>query len=586
MKSNYISLLKSYKLCLKIAQNRGGAFKKTLGFYIATYVLQGFCFIMFYPFIKALFDKSFQNALMWLGWIFICFILSIFSRFKASAFDHAKEPENVKISHDLRVKIGKKLRSMPFEKLYNYRTGELNSILSSGVEESIVMLGMIWGMILEAIIIPSMIIIFAFIINYKLAILLLLIFPFILPLYRYKRRINLEEKQALRAANSKLESDIIEYIQGISVLRSLNLVGINAKMLNESIEKVKFEQEKGAMQSSFAVVGVSMVVQIALLCCLALGAYFVQEKSLEISGLIVLMVWMNRVYELLSYFLSYVSIIDLVDVSFGNIEKLLAIKDLEIKDEKIPNKFDIEFQNVSFGYENSKELALKNVSFSVKEKTLTAIVGDSGSGKTTITKLLTRYADPQNGSIKIGTIDIKNMKNEELMKHISVVFQDVYLFDDTIFYNIKMANPKATDSEVINAAKSAFCHEFIEKFPDGYNTKVGEIGGKLSGGEKQRISIARAILKNAPIIILDEPTSALDTQSELAVQKALNELTKNKTIIIISHRLSTITGANQILVMQNSQIIENGTHEELLAKNGKYAKMLVASNSLKEWNIG
>ena len=216
---------------------------------------------------------------------------------------------------------------------------------------------------------------------------------------------------------------------------------------------------------------------------------------------------------------------------------------------------------------------------------MTALVGHSGCGKTTITKMIMRYADPKNGSIKIGGVNIQNMTPENLMKNISVVFQDVYLFDDTIMNNIRMANPKATDKEVENAANSAYCHEFITRLPNGYNTKIGDIGGSLSGGERQRISIARAILKNAPIVILDEPTAALDTQSEVAVQSAIDKLVEDKTVIVIAHRLSTIAGADMILVIDNGEVVESGTHDELVKTNGKYFNMWSAQQRIKDWHI-
>jgi ATP-binding cassette subfamily B protein len=199
--------------------------------------------------------------------------------------------------------------------------------------------------------------------------------------------------------------------------------------------------------------------------------------------------------------------------------------------------------------------------------------------------MIMRYADPQSGTIKIGGVNIKNMTPEDLMKNISVVFQDVYLFDDTIINNIRMANPNATDKEVEDAANSAYCHEFISRLPQGYETKVGDIGGSLSGGEKQRISIARAILKNAPIVILDEPTAALDTESEVAVQRAIDKLVEDKTVIVIAHRLSTIAGADTILVVDNGQIVESGTHDKLVKENGRYFSMYSAQQRIKDWHI-
>ena len=275
-----------------------------------------------------------------------------------------------------------------------------------------------------------------------------------------------------------------------------------------------------------------------------------------------------------------------MEAGFRNIKKLLDVKEFEIeKPIQKPKNFDITFDNVSFNYDSNNQNVLQNLSLNIKENSLTAIVGPSGSGKTTITKLIMRYADPLSGDIKIGNINIRQMKQHTLMSYISVVFQDVYLFDDTILNNIKMGKPNATKEEVLVASKAAFVHEFVSRLPKGYDTKVGEIGGSLSGGERQRISIARAILKDSPIVILDEPTSALDTQSEVAVQAALDELIKNRTVIVIAHRLTTISHANNILVIEDGKLKESGTHEDLVSLKGKYYSMFEAQQRVKEWNI-
>ena len=215
---------------------------------------------------------------------------------------------------------------------------------------------------------------------------------------------------------------------------------------------------------------------------------------------------------------------------------------------------------------------------------MASIVGPSGSGKTTMTKLMMRYADPQRGMIRIGGADIRNMTQEYLLSQFAVVFQDVYLFDESIIENIRMAKPDADDEAVKEAAKAAYCHEFIERLPHGYETGVGDIGGSLSGGERQRISIARAILKDAPIVILDEPTAALDTESELAVQKAIDALVRDKTVIVIAHRLSTIAGADKILVIEAGKLVEQGAHKALLDKKGRYHDLWQAQLRTKAWN--
>lgn len=239
--------------------------------------------------------------------------------------------------------------------------------------------------------------------------------------------------------------------------------------------------------------------------------------------------------------------------------------------EALPNALlGITFENVHYHYDANPEPILRGVSLHIPERALTALIGHSGCGKTTLIRLIMRYADPQQGRILIGGTDIRALTQEDLMRQISVVFQDVYLFDDTIANNIRLGKADATDAEIEAAAR---CHDFIMAMPEGYQTRVGDIGGKLSGGEKQRISIARALLKNAPIIILDEPTAALDTESEVAVQQAIDALVQDKTVIVITHRLSTVSGAQQIIMLSGGQVAESGTHSELLAQNGVYRRL-------------
>ena len=273
----------------------------------------------------------------------------------------------------------------------------------------------------------------------------------------------------------------------------------------------------------------------------------------------------------------YISLYHLIGQGKISAERIIEVLDAPVlpvlAPPQTPQDAGVCFEHVSFRYLGRSKNALTDISFTAPAGSLTALVGGSGCGKTTLIRLIMRYADPQQGRILIGGSDIRALTQEDLMRQISVVFQDVYLFDDTIANNIRLGKADASDAEIEAAARTARCHDFIMAMPEGYQTRVGDIGGKLSGGEKQRISIAHALLKNAPIIILDEPTAALDTESEVAVQQAIDALVQDKTVIVITHRLSTISGAQQIIVLSGGQVAESGTHSELLTQNGVYRRL-------------
>ena len=585
-KNQFTSMYTIYKLTLELSGKYESGFKKSLVYFTLAFVFQGLAFGLFYPLLLAMFADSLMmsDIMLYLGLMVLFSLLSFWAKWKGHDFDYSGKI--VDVTHELRTKLGTALREMPQEKLSTYKTGELNSVFSSNVDESVLHMGMVASMFLQIVVVPITLIVVTFFVDYRLALVMLAMLPLAIPLYSWKRREAHEEKSEYNQANGALESDFIEYIQGLPVLKAVNKVGVNAKKLQDSIANVKKVQKQGLYKGQIPFVLMGVLIEITLLAIVFIGAFFVLDNTLSFITLAAAVIVISRLAEPLSIFLGVVSVFDLMDSAFKRIKSILAIESLKVhKPLKAIKTYDIEFENVSFAYHNQPTYALKNVSFAMPNKTMTALVGHSGCGKTTITKMIMRYADPKNGSIKIGGIDIKNMTPENLMKNISVVFQDVYLFDDTIMNNIRMANPNATDKEVENAANSAYCHEFITRLPDGYNTKIGDIGGSLSGGERQRISIARAILKNAPIVILDEPTAALDTESEVAVQSAIDKLVEDKTVIVIAHRLSTIAGADMILVIDNGEIIEKSTHDELVKVNGKYFNMWSAQQRIKDWHI-
>jgi len=586
MSEKVSSLAKSYKTTIEIADNKASALKKSYLLYIFSFIFRGLAYAMFFPLLSVMFSEIFilNDALLWFSLILISTSVSLTLQWLALHFNYSSDLTDV--THNLRIKLGNKIKTMPLQRLNKYRTGELNSILASSVDHSVLHMGIVAGMGFEAFIVPVVIILATFFINAKMAISMLIAFTIAIPIYKWSRRKTKKEKNDNTNIHSILEADTIEYLQGLPVLRSINQVGKNAKNLQDSIAQARDVQKRGTLGATFPMIVMNTLIEFVFLMVLSLGALWITDTTISIATVVALLVILGRTSEPLANFLAIAGMLDMMEAGFKHIQGVLSQKDLKIEQPiQTPEVFDIEFNNVDFNYLGYETKAMDDVSFTIKENSLTAIVGPSGSGKTTITKLIMRYDDPSNGSIKIGGVNVKNMPQVQLMSYISVVFQDVYLFDDTILNNIRMGDSKASDEEVYNAAQKAYCHEFIQRLPNGYDTKVGEIGGNLSGGEKQRISIARAILKDAPIVILDEPTSALDTQSEVAVQNALDELIVNKTVIVIAHRLSTISHANTILVMEDGKIKEQGSHQALVAKKGKYYSMFEAQQRIKQWHI-
>jgi ATP-binding cassette, subfamily B, bacterial IrtB/YbtQ len=586
-RTEYTTFKETYEAGKEIAGKYAGSYKLTLVYYIIAYVMQGLVYLSIYPLFRALFSSPVdkEGAWKWLGLMAAFALINGLARWNAHDFDYTDKIAEV--MHTMRVKLGQKLRTMPLEILNSYKTGDLNSSLSSSVDESVMMMGMISGVFLEIVVTPTVVVLGTFFIDWRMALIMLAVIPLAVPLYHLKRKSAIDDKTNLALASSELESDIIEYIQGLPVLRITNQVGHNASQLQTGIVDVRDIQRASLWGSNILLMALDMLIIAALIFISVMGSIWVGEGTISIAAVAALLIIVSRLMEPLSLFLAITTALDIMVAGFRRVKSIMGIEPLEVMEpRKMSESFDVQFNNVIFSYLGQEEQVLQSVSFSIPKESMTAIVGSSGSGKTTITKLMMRYGDPIDGSITIGGVDIRRMSQEELLSIFAVVFQDVYLFDESIIENIRMAKPDASDDEVMEAAKSAYCHEFIERLPDGYDTMVGDIGGSLSGGERQRISIARAILKNSPIVILDEPTAALDTESEVAVQKAINTLVEDKTVIVIAHRLSTIAGADQILVIDNGKLVEEGTHNDLLVLQGKYYAMWSAQQRTKKWHMG
>ena len=403
---------------------------------------------------------------------------------------------------------------------------------------------------------------------------------FMLVISHYSRKNSPVEAQA----NRDMTGAVVEYARGLAVVKSFGKSGAAMDAVSDAIEdskKIHLKIEWGYIPGNAlhllalkcGSVGLAMA---AMLMCLA--------GEMDFSVMLMFVFFSFSVFASLEPISDSAHTLGVIDDAMNQLDALKGenLIDADGSDIK-PEHYDIEFKNVNFGYDSRQ--ILKNVSFSIPEKTSTAIVGPSGSGKTTICSLLARFYDPQSGNISVGGHDLKEFTCDSLLANISMVFQNVYLFNDTVRANICFGKPDATEDEMIEAAKKARCHDFIMSLPKGYDTVVGEGGGTLSGGEKQRVSIARAILKNAPIIILDEATASIDPENEHLIQQAISELTKGKTVITIAHRLATVENADRILVVDDGTIAECGTHEELIKRDGIYKRFTEIREKAEGWHI-
>ncbi|WP_044566333.1 ABC transporter ATP-binding protein [Anaerococcus provencensis] len=395
---------------------------------------------------------------------------------------------------------------------------------------------------------------------------------------------NFQKKIYLRTKKIKIkeDEDINEYLDTIKTLKAYNSLEETLTKLERDIEDSKdanIKNEKGV--GSLTTIA-SMILRIGLPLMSLVGSYLFLNGNLEIDTFLIFLFVGTRIFDPLELALVNYNGLQIASVSGENILRLLNAEPMKGEEDlKVSN--NIEIRDLSFSYKESK--VLDDVTLDINENELTAFVGYSGSGKSTLVKLISRFYDPDEGTIKIGGIDLAKADPYKLMDKFSVVFQDVYLFKDTIYNNIKFGNEDASKDEIINAAKMAGAYDFIIKKENGFDTMIGQGGATLSGGEKQRISIARAILKDAPIILLDEATSSLDPENELIIQEAISNLIKNKTVIVVAHKLRSVMGADKIVVLNKGKVEEVGKHEELIKNNGLYKDLWNYQEKSKEWKI-
>lgn len=392
------------------------------------------------------------------------------------------------------------------------------------------------------------------------------------------------------ASDTDVVEKVLEYVQGISEVRGYNLTGKTSQKLNAAIDenkRINTEMELKfvpLMQTQNGIIKLTGVVMTLL------SIYFYLQGSMILLNCIGMIICSYLVLDSLGTAGNYSSLLRVVDIGVDKVQVILDLPQMDIDGKEItPKNYDVELKNVDFYYDKNlssdKSKIIDNVSVHIPEKTTTAIVGPSGGGKTTLCHLIARFWDVDKGTITLGGKNVKSYSMDSLMKNFSFVFQNVYLFQDTIANNIRFGQEDAPMEKVIEAAKKACCHDFIMALPDGYETVIGEGGASLSGGEKQRISIARAIMKDSPIIILDEATANVDPENEKELMEAIDALTKEKTIFMIAHRLKTVRNADRILVLDNGRIVQQGKHEELLRQDGIYKRFIQSRELAASWKL-
>jgi ATP-binding cassette subfamily B protein IrtB len=421
-------------------------------------------------------------------------------------------------------------------------------------------------------------------INWKLALAAALVIPLSLPLAWISILIITRVGKKHQKSRVDAASRMIEYIQGVRLIKAFNLGGARFERLEKTFRRLKSLSIRLEAGAGPTMVLASFVLHGGLTLIMLYGFHLLLAGEISIPVYIMFLVLGARIYEPVLFALVFFAELNYFKLGADRIENLRRTLPLpEGSGNDIPDSHDIEFRDVTFRYHDVPTLA--NMSLKIPAGSLTALVGPSGSGKTTLTRLIARFWDVDEGEILIGGKNIRSCRTDDLLSNISVVFQDVYLFNDTLWNNIRIGRPDASRDEIVAAARAARCHDFIERLPDGYETMVGEGGSTLSGGEKQRISIARALLKDAPIVLLDEATASLDPENELFIQEAIDDLVKNKTVVVIAHRLHTIARADKIVVIDQGNVVEEGRHEELLARDGLYKSLWDEQQRIKGWKF-
>lgn len=489
------------------------------------------------------------------------------------------------VTGQLRIDLADHLRKQTLGYFNQNSSGYLINTLTNDVSSFEGVLSHALSFIMKTVTLCALILIGTFFINWKLALAECIVLIFAAPLLHWGNRLVERLGSQKRDLTNRMISTVLEYINGIKVFKSHNLTSTHFERLLSSLETVRKTSVQIECKMVPPTAMYSILVNFLMPLVMLAGSYMMMGGQIKGESLIAFLIMSIAISGLLVSFEHYYIMLKDLKLAADNLERTVNLKPLPFTDkDSTLQQFDVKFQNVKFSYDSGTEV-LHDISFYAPQGSITALIGPSGSGKSTIANLIARFWDVTGGSIYIGGRDIRELNPDRLLESISAVFQENTLLSDTILNNIRVGKPNATMEEVISAARIACCHDFIMELPDGYDTVLAEGGASLSGGEKQRIAIARAILKNSPILLLDESTASLDADNETKINHALDRLMQGKTVFVIAHRLNTIQNADQIILVKQGSIEEIGTHKSLMAAKGHYYEMIQEQEKAKEWIV-
>ena len=483
-----------------------------------------------------------------------------------------------------RIEIAEHLRYLPMGFFNRNSLGAITNVTTNTMESLADVAARIVMVTTQGILTTSVIAVFVLAFDWRIGLVLVAGILLFLLFNSRMQKATVPLASRKHNADEDLVSQVIEYVQGIAEVKNYSMTDSRAKKLDAAINEKRDTDTavEFTVMPWVTIQNITTKLTGMLMSILSLKFYF--DGTMPLLYCIMMMISAFMVFESLEAMGSFSALLRTVHVAVSKTKEIMDMPPMDIDGADLtPEKKDIVLKNVDFSYDRKK--IIDNVSLTIPEKTTTAFVGPSGGGKTTLCHLMARFWDVQGGQVLLGGRNVKDYSFDSLMKNFSFVFQNVYLFEDTIANNIRFGEPDASMDRVIEAAKKARCHDFIIALPEGYQTVIGEGGASLSGGEKQRVSIARAIMKNAPVIILDEATANVDPESETELTAAIEELTKEKTIIMIAHRLKTVRNADQIFVIDNGKIAQHGTHDELIRKNGIYKTFVEGRQEAASWKI-